>query len=76
MKVDGIILNSFQANFVKELMGDVFMPDVRAEAMLTKICAKYSVSMADLVTTINKSFEKKNAEFKALEASFEKPASA
>lgn len=68
MKINQTVLNSFQNSFLKELMGDVFMTDVRAEATFLKICAKYDVDTSALLEAANKRFLIKNAEFKALEA--------
>lgn len=68
MQVGGIKLNTFQENFVKELMGDVFMSDSRAEAILTKACKKYNVDVPAFLDAISKNFERDNAEFKKLEA--------
>lgn len=71
MQVQGIKLNNFQSNFIKELMGDSYMGDVRAEALLLRICTKYEVSAVELLETINKKFAVKNAEFKRLEEQYE-----
>lgn len=68
MKVNGIVLNSFQANFIKELMGDVFMTDVRAEAQLSHLGAKYGVDVVAMLTAASAPFTKKNEEFKKFEA--------
>lgn len=63
MKVGETTLNTFQANFLKELMGDNVMPDVRAEATFLKVCAKYSVDAKALVEVVNRDFAVRNAEF-------------
>jgi len=77
MKINGTTLNSFQANFLKDLMGDTFlkdlmgdtfMTDVRAEVQLSKVCAKYQVSVTNLLEAVNADFLKRNDEFKRLEA--------
>jgi len=64
MKVNGSSLNNFQANFLKELMGDVFMTDVRAEAIFNKVCLKYKIKVDEVLEVINKDFAVRNAEFK------------
>lgn len=68
MKFNGKLLNSLQSNFIKELMGDNYMTDVRAEAVLNKICSKYDVDSTAVLEAINKNFSAKNAELKKLEA--------
>ena len=69
MKVGNLTLNAFQTNFIKELMGDPFMTDVRAEAHLAKLSLKYDVDVAAMLTSANVKFKAKNDEFKKLEAS-------
>lgn len=43
MKVKETQLTNLQANFVKELMGDPYMTDTRAEATLLKLCSKFDI---------------------------------
>lgn len=68
MKVNGKVLSSFQANLIKELMGDVFMTDTRAEAQLAKIEKKYGADVGAMLDVAAAPFEKKHAEFKKLES--------
>lgn len=68
MKVNGKVLNSFQTNFLKDLMGDTFMTDTRAEANLSRLASKYNVDVAAMVEAAAAPYEKKHAEFKKLEA--------
>lgn len=68
MRVGGVQLNAFQTNFIKELMGDLYMTDTRAEATLGKICHKYDVDASALLVVANERWAVKNAEFKRLEA--------
>lgn len=68
MKVGNLTLNNFQKNFVKELMGDVFMADTRAEARLAVLCAKYDVDAEAMLVAANVRFQHKNEERKKLEA--------
>lgn len=68
MKINGTILNNFQSNFVKELMGDVYMTDVRAESAFLKLCSKYDVDASSVLESINKNFAVKNAALKKFQA--------
>lgn len=68
MKVNGVVLNNHQANFIKELMGDVFMPDTRAEAQLAKLTLKYDVDLAAMLTAANVRFKEKNDALKKAES--------
>jgi len=68
MRINGVTLNNFQTNFVKELMNDTHATDVRAEVHFTKVCAKYGVRTDVLLEAVNKEFNLKNQEFKKLEA--------
>jgi len=68
MKVNGKVLTAFQANFVKELMGDPVMADARAEAQLAKLQGKYGADILGMIEAASAPFEKRNAEFKKLEA--------
>jgi hypothetical protein len=68
MRVNGVKLNSFQIMFAKDLMGDLYMSDTRAESRLTNLGAKYGVDVVELLQTASKTWEAKNAEFKKLEA--------
>jgi hypothetical protein len=68
MRVNGVTLNNLQSNFLKEILGDTFMGDVRAEAILVKTSAKYGVDLVAVLEAINKNFATTNAEFKNFEA--------
>lgn len=67
MKVNGKQLNSYQANFIKELMGETFMSEVRASTKFGQVCAKYDVDIEALLEAINKNFLIKNKQFKEFE---------
>lgn len=67
MQFNGTKLNTYQANFLKELMGDILMSDTRASAILAKTCAKYDVDSTALIEAVNKNFAVKNAAFKKAE---------
>lgn len=68
MRVNGVTLSAFQTNFVKELLGDTFMTDTRAEATLAKLTGKYGINALAMIEAASKPWEAKNAEFKKLEA--------
>lgn len=52
MKVNGTVLDNRQENFIKELMGDVYMPDARAESLLARTCAKYKIDPSAVVQAV------------------------
>ncbi len=68
MRVNGVQLTNFQSNFIKELMGDVFMTDTRAEALVAQISTKYGVNVGAMLNTAAEGWVAKNTEFKRLEA--------
>lgn len=68
MKVGNKVLNNVQSNFVKELMGDVYMTDTRAQAQLDHLSKKYDADIGGMLDAATASWSKKNAEFKRLEA--------
>lgn len=37
-------LTTFQLNFLKELMGDTYMSDIRATTILSVVCTKFGVN--------------------------------
>lgn len=68
MKVNNVVINSFQANFVKELMGDAYMTDSRAEVQLAKVATKFGVDALAMLNIASAAYDKKHAEFKRLQA--------
>lgn len=68
MRIGDHTLNAFQSNFLKTLMGEPYMSDVRFQNHLTKVCSKFDVDLGALLTAVNKNFAPKNEEFKKREA--------
>lgn len=68
MNYQGKKLNNVQVNFVKELMGDIYMTDTRAQAQLDRISKKYDANIVGMLETATTPWTKKNDEFKKLEA--------
>lgn len=68
MRIGNVEVNSYQANFLKELMGEPYMNQVRLESRLMNIVNRYDVDLEAFLEAINKNFGPKNEAFKKLEA--------
>lgn len=68
MRIGGVQLNSFQANVIKDLLGEPSMTDIRAEDMFTSKCKRHGIDVVAVLEAINKNYAVKQVEFEKTKA--------